>query len=183
MSDIRVSVQWKSSSVFAGEDLECIITFRNIAQVERGPKSPLPSSHLRVTSSGRERWKESLSQQNAPISIGHTRNNSLSYTALSKAQAPSSSHKPAVSLSAPVSTRQDSTINSNPSSRPVVSASNGRHGRSVSIVSIGGDSTARRPFRHHNRAASLQVLPLRDVNGYSGPTSGEHAIVYSVLIF
>ena len=175
MSDIRVSVQWKSSSVFAGEDLECIITFKNIAQVEHGPKSPLPSSQLRVTSSGRERWKESLSQQSAPISVGHTRNSSLSYTASSKVQATSSSHKPAVSLNAPVSTRQDSAVNSNPSSKPVVSASSGRHGRSVSIVSIGGDSTARRPVRHHNRTASLHVLPLRYVNGHPGPTSGEHA--------
>ena len=169
--------------MFAGEDLECIITFRNIAQVEHNPKSPLPSSQLRVTSSGRERWKETLSQQNAPTSVGHTRNSSLSHTAFSKAQATPSSHKPAVSLNAPVSTRQDSTVNSNPSTRPVVNASCGRHGRSVSIVSIGGDSTARRPIRHHNRAASLQVLPFRDVNGYSGPTSGEHATISSVLVF
>lgn len=183
MSDIRVSVQWESSSVFAGEDLECIITFKNIAQAEHGPKSPLPSSQLRVTSSGRERWKESLSQHNAPIAVGHTRNSSLSHTALSKAQAISTSHKPAVSLNAPVSTRQDSAVNSDQSSSHVVSASCGKHGRSVSIVSIGGDSTARRPARYHNRTASLQVLPLRDVNGYSGPTSGEHALDYSVLVF
>ena len=43
----------------------------------------------------------------------------------------------------------------------------------MSIVSIEGDPPARRPGRHHARAASLQVLPMRGGNGKLGPTSGE----------
>ena len=172
MSDIRVSVQWKSASIFAGEELECIITFENTAQAQPARKSPSPSSQFRVTSSGRERWKESLPQQSARNSVGHTRNNSLSITSSRHAPGALKHHKSVVS--APISTRQDPSTDTN---RPVKgSAQSRKHGRSVSIVSIGGDSTAGRPSRHHNRAASLQVLPLRSANGKLRPTSGEHLV-------
>ena len=43
-SDIRVSVQWKSAAVFAGESIDCIITFKNVAQLRRRSPSPNPLS-------------------------------------------------------------------------------------------------------------------------------------------
>lgn len=175
MSDIRVSVQWKSSSIFAGEELECIITFENVAQAQPARKSPSPSTQYRVTSSGRERWKESLPQQSARSSVGHTRYNSLSNPTGGHAQGTFKNHKPVVS--APIDIRQDSATNLKNTKRPVGgSAHSGKHGRSVSIVSVGADSAAGRPGRQHSRAASLQVLPLRSANGKLGPTSGEHVV-------
>lgn len=192
MSDVRVSVQWKSSSVFAGEDIECIITFRNVAQAHHAPKSTTPSSQPRVASSGRERWKESLPQRSGHRPIGHTRNNSTS-NAGSHSQAISRTHRPALSLSTPIGTRHISTINVDDTSKPDAnSGHNERHRRLISIVSIGTDpltgehdqkqrqaSTSKRPARHA-RAASLQSLPWRSGTGKFGPTSGKLGEAISV---
>ena len=182
-----MSVQWKSSSVFAGEDLECIITFKNVCQAPRAPDSPSPSPQHRVISSGRERWKESLPQQNARTPVGHIWSNSVSTTGGS-AQATTRNHKPRLALSNPISTRTGSAIgNKDTNKAELGNGSGGTHRRSVSIVTIAGDPlltseydlkqgqnpTARRPGRKHARAASLQVLPWRGSTGKVGPTSGE----------
>ena len=186
MSDIRVSVQWKNSSVFAGEDVECVITFKNVSQAHYAPKSPSPNSQPRVASFGRDRWKESLPQHSANRSLGHTRNNSVS-NAEKPSQAISESHKPALSLSTPHDTQQNPAIGLKDTSKPTLnSGHNGRHRRSVSIVSIGGDllanqydqkqrqaSISKRPGRSHARAASLQGLPRQRGAGKVGPTSGK----------
>ena len=186
MSDIRVSVQWKSSSVFAGEDVECVITFKNFSQAHYAPKSPSPNSQPRVASFGRDRWKESLPQHSTNRSLGHTRNNSISNIE-KPSQAISRSHKPALSLSTPHDTSQTPAIGLRDTTKPTVSSGhNGKHRRSVSIVSIGGDplnnqydqkqrqaSTSKRPGRNHARAASLQGLPWKMGMGKLGPTSGK----------
>ena len=184
MSDIRVSVQWKSSSVFAGEDVECIITFRNVSPGHRTSNSHPPNSRPRGISSGRERWKESLPQQRGQKSVGHTRNNSVS-NAGSHHLAISRSHKPALSLSTPHDSRQTSAINLKSSNTSDANGGHGgKHRKSVSIVSLGGDpsisewnsegqvSTSKRTDRSHARAASLQGLPWRSSTGKLGPTPG-----------
>ena len=186
MSDIRVSVQWKSASVFAGEDLECIITFQNTSQAHQTSALPLQGLQDRFSSSGRERWKGSLPHHPARSSIGHTRNNSFS-AADAPAKILSKSHKPGLSLSnAQLDTRVNPAITSTEIKQPGPGdAQNGKHRRSVSIVSVTGDpyatqyeskqaqtSTSRRPARNHTRAASLQVLPYRGGNNKGGPTSG-----------
>lgn len=188
MSDIRVSVQWKNSVVFAGEELECIITFRNIAQPNNVRKSPSPSSQFRSQASGRERWKESLPRQGANRSIGHTRNSSLSNSgySLEAARTPG----PSSAFTSPIGTRHNSFIKLN-EGQPVGSkGKNGGHRRSVSIVSIGKDPQSppsvqqhgedfpsQRPGRGHARAASLQVLPWRGGIPQKGPTSGTKIIL------
>ena len=185
MSDIRVSVQWQNSSVFAGEDVECVITFKNVSQAHYAPKSPSPNSQPRVASFGRDRWKESLPQHNANRSLGHTRNNSISNTE-KPSQAISRSPKPPLTLSTPYDTQQNPAIGSKDTTKYTVnSGPNGRHRRSVSIVSIGGDpltsqydqkqrqaSISKRPGLNHARAASLQGLPWKTGLGKFGPTSG-----------
>ena len=184
MSDIRVSVQWKNSSVFAGEDLECVITFKNVSRAHYAPQSPSPNPQPRIASFGRDRWKESLPQHSANRSLGHTRNNSIS-NAEKPSQAISRSHKPALSLSTPHSILQNPPTGLKDTTKPTVnSGHDGRHRRSISIVSISGDpltsqydqkqrqaSIGKRPGCNHARATSLQALPRNASMGKFEPTS------------
>lgn len=183
MSDIRVSVQWRSSSIFAGEDLECVITFKNVAHVQQIRNSLTPSSHLRGQASGRERWKESLPQQGTNKSFGNTLNSSFTQTGLS--QETLKVHKPALSLTSPISTRHNSSTSLNQAAPAGHDDRKAKHRRSISIVSIVNDPyhgrttqdgtvpPSRPDGRGHARAASLQVLPRRGGMRINGPTSGK----------
>ena len=183
MSDIRVSVQWKSSVIFAGEDLECIITFKNVAQADLVRKSPSRSSRHHDQSSGRERWKESLPKYDANRSIGHTRNNSISKPGYPEKN--TKAHWLPSSSSSPLGTRHNSSVRLGEGQSTGGTLKDGGHRRSVSIVSLGKDlrdaptqeqgkiSMSGRPARGHARAASLQVLPWRSGGRNQGPTSGK----------
>lgn len=183
MSDIQVSVQWKSSTVFAGEELECIITFKNSRQAQKTRNSPSPSSQLRGQGSGRERWKETLPQQGANKSIGHTRNSSLSQTDPSQQILKGSGY--AAEFNSPTDTRHNSTPNSQQILPSETVEKKDKHKRSISIVSLGNDSkpgaknqgAAVTAYKHngsgHARAASLQVSSRRSGMAFTGPTSGE----------
>ena len=196
MSDIRVSVQWKSSVVFAGEDLECVITFKNVSEgghVRKSP-SPSPNSQPRRSSSGRDRWKESLPRQDVNRSIGHTHSNSTSNAGCSLetvkirglATTPSSS----------LGSRQASSTKLDEGHSTGGSGKVGRHRRSVSIVSIGKEqhhaqhaqyqdqaSTFRKAGRSHARAASLQVLPRRSGVAHNGPILSKNTSPQSGLSY
>lgn len=172
MSDIRVSVQWKSSTVFAGEDIECTITFKNVARARR---TPSPNSQIRGHGLHRERWKDNLpSQLLQKPTAGQQRKSSLA------SQPGYRKHKPALSLSTPNGHYPPQQQNSEPP--PQTSTYQKR--RSISIVSIGTNlpeentthtpplSGVRRPSHGHSRAASLQLLPKRNGFPSPGPTSG-----------
>ena len=180
MSDIRVSVQWKSSAVFAGEDLECVITFKNVSQGGHVQKSPSPSSQPRGPNPGRDRWKESLPRQDVNHSIGHTHNNSISNAGYSPETV--KVHGLPTTPSSPLATRQASSTKLDEGQSTGGSGKVERHRRSVSIVSIGKEqhhaqnaqyqdqaSTCRKAGRSHARAASLQVLPRRSGVAHNGP--------------
>ncbi len=180
MSDIRVSVQWKSSSVFAGENIECTITFKNVARAQR---TPSPNSQLRGQGFNRERWKDTLpSHLVKKPSDGHQRKKSL------LSQSGYRSHKPTLSLNSP-NGHFPPPLHGN-ATPPQTSTQEKR--RSISIVSIGGNladeepghatplSGAKRPGQGHSRAASLQVLPRRNGFPNSGPTSGIAALLKSM---
>lgn len=182
MSDIRVSVQWKSSVVFAGEDLECIITFKNVAQADHARKSPLTSSQIGGLGSGRERWKESLPRQDANRSVGHTRNNSFTNTGYSEN---TGVHGPPSTLTSLGGNRRNSSIKLNERHSTREKTKDSGHRRSVSIVSLGTElqhaqnapkrdqaSIPSNHIRGHARATSLQVLPWRSGARSNGPTSG-----------
>lgn len=182
MSDVRVSVQWKSSVVFAGEDLECIITFKNVSQAYHVGDSSSSSSNLRGQSTARERWKESLPHHGPSRSIGHTRNNSISKS--DHAREISTTHWPPSYLATPVGVKHRTGIVEEQST--VGETKQERHRRSVSIVSLVNDAhqtqntqndsqtpTIRRPGRGHARAASLQVLPWRSGVVQDGPVPGK----------
>ncbi|KAL6717475.1 Golgi membrane exchange factor (Ric1p-Rgp1p) subunit [Lecanora helva] len=181
MSDIRVSVQWKSSTVFAGEEIECTITFTNVSQVRKIRRSPSPNSQLRRNSSSRERWREALPLRS--INPVQSSNHGVSTSARGVPMANSRAHKPALSLNAPNGFPPGPSLNASGSLTQKSSIGNNKHRRSVSIVSIGGDAideaalpgpmiTSGRPIGGHVRAASLQVLPRRSPKVSSGPQSG-----------
>lgn len=194
-SNIRASVQWKQSTVFAGEEVECIITFKNIAST--------PATHFNgYASSGRKIQAPKATPTFAKAATPRSRKNSLrSQTKVSQAPigGPSLSrqssirsrtgpptargHRPTLSLSTsqtggprpmqPPSSRVDSR-SATPSHK---------HGRSISIVSMGPDSregnprgqnlnrVVSGPTKGHGRSTSLNMIPRRS-GAVSAPVSG-----------
>lgn len=176
MSNIRVSVAWNQPAVFAGEDINCVITFKNIAQV---PNSKRTASQICNHNSPRERWKGTTTahrRHQAPDhSIHHT-----SDTTLEKDRRWITSRHSAWNI-----TSKTSKPSGGKDAYNEQSATSPRHRRSVSIVSIGSDrpasekpvhaiSTPRRPGQGHSRAASLQALPGRHTVSNQSSTAGNH---------
>lgn len=167
-SNIRVFVHWHDQTVFAGEEVKCTITFKNVAtdgdQKEEAQEQKESDRH-RLTSALQARAKATANlstSSSATISKGHRR------SALSLSGPPSSIHS-----------RTGSVQWVGPGD-PADGRSGHSHKRSVSIVSIGSANTvdeykpksdapprSQRPGRGHNRATSLQILP----RGQSSPIS------------
>ncbi|KKK14223.1 hypothetical protein AOCH_000341, partial [Aspergillus ochraceoroseus] len=170
-SDIQVFVKWKDQTIFAGEDVECTITFKNVTEkgVEPGtggPQTPHQRKQSRAASTHSDSF--SLKLPSNPFKSPHRR----SYPLIPRK---SPSHRFSSSVSSPL-------IGSHsfppPSSPRIVSPPGHKHKRSISILSIdseggaggtAGDKTPRtssqfsypRPIRGHGRSASLQVVPRR----------------------
>ncbi|RFU73181.1 hypothetical protein TARUN_9078 [Trichoderma arundinaceum] len=168
-SNIRVFVHWRDQTVFAGEAVQCTVTFRNIApESSQSPgghangQQQSPSERQRLASPLQSRGKAAASAR------GHRR------AALS------------LSVPSPVTRSRQGSIQW---PQPVV-AGEGRgghaHKRSVSIVSIGSttstieehsysprhDSSPRQPRHSHNRASSLQIASRGPPTVPSTPQSG-----------
>ena len=187
MSDIRVSVQWKNPTVFAGEDVECTITFKNVALAPSTQRSPSPNPHTASHGSHRERWKETLPMRSAIASTSAVHRNSPSLSGFSQSQA--RTHRQALSLSSangfsksPIGSLHDSTSKTS-------TPGDNKHRRSVSIVSIRGEANdettpqsqllnSGRSSRGHTRAASLHVMPRRNGLLSNGPSSGTPQSAY-----
>ncbi|KAI1666840.1 Rgp1 domain containing protein [Pyrenophora tritici-repentis] len=197
-SNIRVFVQWKDSTVFAGEDIECTITFKNVAPLQGHDRSPTRRPNGFAMGGERQR------KLNVPPVHSSTRP-SVSRNSSFASQLPPSNvrgHGPALSLYTP------STTGGRASAVPPSSAhgngnsnSNGngngngnsnhasaqKHGRSVSIVSLGTDAGTelshdrgipiRRPARGHGRSASLQVVPGKP-NSYPISSPGHRSATH-----
>jgi hypothetical protein len=163
-SNIRVFVQWKNATVFAGEDVECTITFKNVAPPEGRGRSPGRKQNGFAPGGERQR-KLPPAQTSTRPSV--SRNSSF------VSQKPPShlrGHRPALSLNTP------STIGDRRSPVPPGAAfgnntSGQTHGRSLSIISLGTDAATEvsrdrsavpgRPIRGHARSGSLQIVPGR----------------------
>ena len=176
-----MSIQWKNNTVFAGEAIECTITFTNTSQPRRSP-----SPHTRGNGSMRDRWKDNLSSSVIHNASKHPLQRSSS--AITSLQAAARGHK--MSLSA-------GEANGNSKYPPVpgdgvsvskaLSSEDKSHRRSVSIVSLGGDTVEapsargpplrQRPGQFHTRAASLQILPKR--SGFPSPKTslGDNTVI------
>ncbi|GAB1743881.1 hypothetical protein NU219Hw_g932t1 [Hortaea werneckii] len=176
-SNIRAFVHWREPAVYAGEEIECIITFKNIAKPpgqdegEDGLQTPLPNGAPRV--------------RGAP-SATHSRRGSYATGRPQSSRAPSAAssrgappppargHRPALSLSV-VNSGPRNGLHSAPlqARTPTNGGMSGKgHGRSLSIMSLGSDMASetrttttaaaqphRRPAKGHGRSASLQVVP------------------------
>ncbi|KAK5018124.1 Golgi membrane exchange factor (Ric1p-Rgp1p) subunit [Cryomyces antarcticus] len=169
-SNIRVYVQWKEPTVFAGEDVECTITFKNIA--------PLPGAEGDGTRNSRHSGSAPNEERQRKVTPLHSssaatvsRNSFLSpQVRLEQARG----HRATLSLNVPSSSKPWSP-SSGPSNYNGALRPEYKHGRSVSIVSIGSGTigedtrrqatagTAKRPARGHGRSASLQVMPGRSI--------------------
>jgi hypothetical protein len=163
-SNIRVFVQWKNATVFAGEDVECTITFKNVAPPEGRGRSPARKPNGFAPGGERQR-KLPPAQTSTRPSV--SRNSSF----VSQKPPPHlRGHRPALSLNTP------STLGERRSPVPLGggfgnNTSGQTHGRSLSIISLGTDAATEvsrdrgaapaRPTRGHARSGSLQIVPGR----------------------
>lgn len=164
-SNIRVFITFKEATVFAGEEVEATITFKNV---------PVPRP-----AQTNARSRTGITAPAPPLSVashlpsGPTHSRRLSLTSQATQAVPASSHNPA---SGHRQTLSLNLHNANAGQTGTLGAAGdrrrrGNHGRSVSIVSLGSDTgvtkkggqpSARDPTRPGfklSRSASLQVSP------------------------
>ncbi len=161
-SNIRVFVKWKNSTVFAGEDIECTITFKNVAPTEASTRTPVPSQSGFATGGERQRKLPAAVYNSSKPSI--SRNSSfvsqiLTPTLRDAFNTPSLRSPSIAGDRRPISPQSVTSGNN---------AGEQKHGRSLSIISIGTNAGTeashergvqiRRPARGHGRSASLQVV-------------------------
>lgn len=168
-TNIRVFVQWTEQTVFAGEEVECQITFKNVASNPPPPRTLLHPPSANGFATGGD-W-----QRKTPVAPVRS-NNNLS----PRPPPPAKGHRSTHSLSTPAGAgRSPPGPGSWAGAHTKASASGSTHKRSVSIISIGAsesvaDDTAGNGTadvtRAHRRSASLQIMPRR--SGLNGPTSG-----------
>lgn len=175
MSNIRVAIEWKKPAVFAGEDLECVITFKNVAQV---PNPKKIATEARNHNPPRERWKDNTSAH-----ILHQRLDHASFQSSSLTHP--KGHRNTSSLNSPRPPASEFEDENNAQSEQETAGQ--RHRRSVSIVSISGDSPSserrppsvsapRRPGQGHGRAVSLHILPQRYTSSGKSPNLSNQTV-------
>lgn len=169
-SNIQVFVKWKDQTIFAGENVECTITFKNVAET-RPDVNAGESQHQRKAS----RVANHSSNNNSDSFFGFKSPQRLfsdrrSFS-IGSPRRPAA-HRTASSLSSPLVASQSFPPAGNPSSTPR-SWQPGHSGkRSVSILSIDSEGqpekspsphlTRGKPARGHGRSASLQITPRRN---------------------
>ena len=179
MSKIKVTIEWEAPVVFAGEEIRCIITFKNSSSPTDRSRSLSPYANDRI-GSGRDRWKQDLPNR-APLP---KRAQSLRKVDDKLARSQTKGHRPTLSLAAPSSLSKTSSRGPSSTDSANSSASKTRsHGRSLSIVPLGSNTSNSQSKssnvigaptrRYHNRAASLQTLSARDEDSLVGaPSAG-----------
>lgn len=184
-SDIQVFVRWKEQTIFAGEDVECVITFKNIAPID-SPANANGSQHQKATSRPANGVSNggsySLAKRTNLLSLGNRRSLPVSPR---RRQTLDKTHRPSSSLSSPLALSR-SFPPTPASSKDVRQISGHRHKRSVSIISLepelnterkeGIVSFSPKPPRSHARSASFQVLPRRHEVYGEGSHSGRNLV-------
>ncbi len=174
-SNIRVFVLWTEQTVFAGEEIECQITFKNIATTPAPSKTLLHPPAANGFAAGGERQRKA-----------HTTQIKANSTPNPRPPPRNRAHRKSLSLNTPVGPLQPQSAPGSWNGGPPKASKDGStHKRSVSIISIGASEGGvedfkshgnlperpRRLSRGHGRSASLQIVPRRNgING--GPTSG-----------
>ena len=167
MSNINITATWDRPAVFAGEEVECTITIKNIAPSPRTRQSS-PLFNLRADETRRHLWRSDLSKQVTST----TRTNPLPVRGSRFYTATTDRHRSAF-LS-----RNSTEVSGAYSHRPQLGldrkakATPHKHGRSISIISMGPEPrpsglnddnvtnfSALDRRRLHTRAASVQSIP------------------------
>lgn len=160
--NIRVFVHWDENTVFAGEDIKCRVTFKNVARPNNLAERQRQPSPL-VGTPRKPGFNSNGNGLTPPVSARGTRG-----------------HRATLSLNVPNShsrSKSGSTASWLPQQPPPTTPRSGHaHKRSVSIVSIGSATSSatiedpsmgngnrmlppQRPNRGHGRSASLQISP------------------------
>jgi hypothetical protein len=153
-SDIHVAVRFHDQSVFAGELLQCTITFRNVANLAEEPLTPSLQSHRR---SRRESISQLAAQANRPNNVLRLSQHGRSYN--NEHPPGQASHR----RPSPSANNRDTISNARPQ-RPVH-----KQQRSISIISVasptvagdvgsltaGGWDKQKRPG--HSRSSTVQI--------------------------
>ncbi|KAI0203087.1 Rgp1-domain-containing protein [Astrocystis sublimbata] len=182
-TNIRVFIKWDDQTVFAGEDIRCHITFKNVA--------PSPSASQQLTPNRRQPSQSSprsdRTRQPSPLLSPRAGSGSGSIANGSTPPGSARSHRSTLSLNVPsTGSRLRNSIQQwppMPQPPPPTQASGHAHKRSLSIVSMGSNATVdehmytngaqtkpQRPGRGHGRSASLQIIP-RNNGTTNGPPS------------
>lgn len=190
LTNIRVFVQWTEQTVFAGEDIECEITFKNVATAPIPSRTSLhPSSAAgNGNATGNANGFAQGGERPRKVPSVHNKNGSASPRPRPQ-KPPQKGHKTTLSLNVPPSSAH-SQRTSESWTAPVNGAKQGKgHNRSVSIISIGASESSTigdfagngsvvdrpRKSKGHGRSASLQIVPRR--NGvHGGPPSGMYRL-------
>ncbi|CAG7931994.1 unnamed protein product [Penicillium olsonii] len=170
-SDIQVFVKWKDQTIFAGENVECTITFKNVA--DTSAESNPESLHSRKGSRVANHTNHTSSNSESFFGFTFPGRRSFSISSQRKPY-----HRTASSLNTPLTPGSHSFPPNNGPSTPRTWQPGHSHKRSVSILSIDSEGQAdpspsplqhhsarSKPARGHGRSASLQVPPRRN-NSY-----------------
>lgn len=168
-------MQWADRPIFAGEDVECKITFTNVAP--QGSPDPTSASPRQNGTASRE---EAL-RKAAPASSSRGGHKVRSMHSSQAKAAPVRGHRQTMSLTVPKSGVGKSNLGSAPTqANGTPKIGNGhKHQRSISIISLGGSEAEDRggnnqsgagrvPNRRHARSSSLQIIPRRTSVANSG---------------
>lgn len=179
-SDIRIFVRWKEQCVFAGEDVECTITFKNVANPHENlsPSTPIWPSRRRSSHNTLHSMPPMPEYRRSPSTNAPSKSQPLAHGRDRQRRGTEPLNLPATPVLSPKS--------------PLYSPGNGSiaqaarpHQRSISIVSMGSGDVGKsmnqaphtmpppRPGYRHNRSASLQYLPRRSEGVQTTRNSGE----------
>lgn len=183
LTNIRVFVKWSQQTVFAGEDIECQITFKNIANL---PTQSRASLHPQA-GNGLVHGERTDRQRKIP-QLQRKSNSAAS----SRGTSTTRGHRATLSLNTPVTSAGLPPATNAWTTTPSKDTKAGHnHKRSVSIISLGTSDAgtqdgpnhvssverSRGSSRGHGRSASLQIVPRR--NGMTGgPPSGSYSLSY-----
>ncbi len=168
-SNIHVFVRFKEPSVFAGEDVECTITFKNVANLQQPSSDPRGGTHSRRAS-----LVEQVASTPRVASSGWNKENPRLAAAklYNDHNNVSRGHKATTSLSIPASSGTPLSSPAIPSGATSFAKPGNKHQRSVSIISLGSvdgenghqkqiaqKAQRTRPDLGHKRASTVQLFP------------------------
>lgn len=181
-SNIQVFVKWKDQTIFAGENVECTITFKNVAETRpdvNAGEGQHQRKASRVANHSNNNNSDSFFGFKSPQRLFSDRRS----FSIGSPRRPTA-HRTASSLSSPLVSSQSFPPAGNPSSTPR-SWQPGHSGkRSVSILSIDSEGQPEnspsphlsrgKPARGHGRSTSLQITPRRNGSYDDSYKKGSH---------